>query len=479
MNITNTKSPKPIYIALFLICFSFFVYYPVLSHHFMIDDFGFTNTEVMFDFFQSWTDFFTKSINRHYEPIFNLWNTYLFQIIPVAMPFYFINIVLISLSSFLSYILINQLCLNWRISLLTAALFIIHPLTAISMQHILINSIILSTIFMQLSLICLIQSFEHPRKVLNYLLSLIFFIMALLTQEISILFPFYVIALLWFRFHHIKTIFKITFPYIVVSIAHLILWFYIVGPNARLAHNFQEFNLDIWTYFAGLANVISWYVKRLFFPDGIVFIFNHIHFHQNIRQWNLLFWSSLFIIIYLIFFYFKKRIESLALLVFLGGFLICIPVSTSRYWLGFIIEPNWFFFSSIGFYLFLSLTLFKLKTHIHSNLFLILVAAIFFYFNFYTQRINFIAREEFIYCEHWLRYSPQNLLPMVRLAYYYGNSDLLDIPDTFIPQFISRIDAYTKLAPKSDAIKLIKKLLTYPINDSDRQRLLQKLAGLI
>lgn len=478
MNFLKYIQSSHIFILGLLILFCSAVYHPLLHHSFMLDDYAFTHPQATASAFSTWLEYFQKSINRHYEPIYNLLNVFLFGYFKNPLPLYFINIVLVAFSSWLHFILIIRLTGRRELALLTAVIFMIHPMNAENIQHITFNVAFLSVIFLQLGLISIDTFINDARLSYQFCLSLICFASALLCHEIAMLFPFYLLALLWFRSSSLKKSFQILFPFICISMIHLIIWFHFAGSNAHLGDNFQVFQSDFSLYTAHLAQLIFWYVKHLILPDGIVFIYSVPMTYQLVLGWNILFWATLIILNFFVFFVLNKRIESFALLIFMTGFFICLPASSSRPWLGMIIEPYWFYFSSIGFYFLLALFFLRIERYAHRIISILLITIVVLYFNFYSQKTNLIAREELLYCEQWLKNSPNNVLPIIRLAKYYADSEAIEIPTEFIRQFIVKIDIYLKLTPPEEAEKIIRRLLAYPLDTIDRQMLITKLSDL-
>ena len=106
-----------------------------------------------------------------------------------------------------------------------------------------------------------------------------------------------------------------------------------------------------WEYPANLFRVFSWYITRLFYPQGIVMQWATPVLHQNVF-WNSLGAVSLLLFFLLLFIRFaKERICQLAIVWILIGFAPACLAAFRIWYIGVYIEPHWFVFSSIGFFI--------------------------------------------------------------------------------------------------------------------------------
>jgi len=106
---------------------------------------------------------------------------------------------------------------------------------------------------------------------------------------------------------------------------------------------------------------------------------------------------------------------SLSLLWFCAGFMFLVPGSFAHPEAGLVIEPYWFYVSSMGFFILAGLALAGLKKRIGQITFLCLVGSLCFILALLTQRFNVIAKTQKSYSEYWLRIS-LNTTPLTALA---------------------------------------------------------------
>ena len=141
--------------------------------------------------------------------------------------------------------------------------------------------------------------------------------------------------------------------------------------------------------------------------------------------------------------YFKRSMESFALVLFFTGFFIVIPGFASRPEVGIGFEPYWLYFSSIGFFIFVALMLLKLKSRINKWYFVLLLSMLLMFFFIQTQKLNLIARTQLSYCENWLHRSPGNKMASDALSGEYIYNDY-KIPQEFFVPISAEADRYLR-----------------------------------
>jgi tetratricopeptide (TPR) repeat protein len=447
----------------------------VLTHHFMMDDFSFLDPKNIPAFYPHFTDFFTKSSDQHYDPLYNLINVSLFRYFPWPFPLYFINLGLFYSNCVLLFFLVFQISKNFFVAILTSTFFCIHPMSGEIIQHITLNNILLSTSLMLAGLLFFYKYLTQKNNINFYIVSIFILFLALLCHEICMLFVLYAafMAFILKKFSLRETI-KICVPFFLVEVLFFILWLVLAAPKAFLSRNIQEFHLSFWDLSANYFHLIIWYISNLFFPRDIVFMHNAPPLKDFIWLWNLFFWGFLSGFLALLF-YFRRSLDSFALVLFFSGFFIAVPAFAARPDMGFVFEPYWLYFSSVGFYLFIILIFFKIKDNINRSLWVIFLPIIFMYFFIQTQQLNLTASTQRSYCENWLRQSPGNTIPAGILAQEYILNNI-DIPLEFFPPMLSMADVYLKNGHWETAFKLISKLSSLDLSFDQRQGLLFRTA---
>ena len=167
--------------------------------------------------------------------------------------------------------------------------------------------------------------------------------------------------------------------------------------------------------------------------------------------------------------------ESFSLVLFFSGFFIALPAFATRPDMGFVFEPYWLYFSSIGFFLFMVLVLFKMKDRVHRWLGVVLWLTIFMFFFIQTQKLNITAGTQVSYCENWLRKSPGNTIPAGILAHEYIVNNR-NIPLEFFTPLLGMVDIYLKNGHYETAVKLISRFFSPELTHDQRQELLYRTA---
>jgi tetratricopeptide (TPR) repeat protein len=112
-----------------------------------------------------------------------------------------------------------------------------------------------------------------------------------------------------------------------------------------------------------------------------------------------------------------QKFVPFALLVFLTGFIPAVPASVTYLNHNIVImEPHWFFFSSIGFFLLLAAFLLELKTKIGKPFWAALVAALIVFHVLILLNYNRKWASEETFCRYWISVDPYNLTPYEALV---------------------------------------------------------------
>ncbi|MBF0489820.1 MAG: tetratricopeptide repeat protein [Candidatus Omnitrophica bacterium] len=180
----------------------------------------------------------------------------------------------------------------------------------------------------------------------------IFSFLSLFWHESGVMTPFYLSAVvLLFREDLCRKKILYLLPYFLIAFSYLVFRSLLLNINESLSKNLSLFQMNGWEHLAGLFQVFSWYISRLFYPKGIVLQWATEVFHQDI------FWNSLGAVSLLLFFlllcvrFSKEKVCQLAVVWALIGF---VPACLAAFRVldsGVYIEPHWFAFSSIGFFI--------------------------------------------------------------------------------------------------------------------------------
>jgi len=434
-------------VAFFLLIICAVTYAPGLNNAFNIDASIYLSGERV-DLFQTFSDYFTVTTTRHYIPFNNLLNVNLFELLQGSPPFPYrlFNFVLFYLNGLLLYFFIFLLCKNHGIAFLTATLFCLHPVNAELLNHITLNIVFVMTLFLQLSLVHYWLYLGGKRKGLNYSISIIAFVFAMLSQELAVLFPLYLISMLYIlKKYSLKNAVKHSLPFWGVVCVFFVLWSKLAAPQAELGGRIADLNLTVGVFVATLFQLVVWYVRNLFVPDTIVFIYNLAPAQTHIFLWNVAL-LSLIALLFTLFNYWKKNLKTFALIWFLIGFIVVIPASLAHSYMGLVIEPYWFYFSNMGFFFFVSLLINELKSPFGRKLKFGLIVLIFSYFVLMTQVYIQIGKTGMTRSLHWVKSAPTNTIALMDLAEAYTKAKNYDLAVHYFKKAIrsSRDDTANK-----------------------------------
>lgn len=437
---------------------------------FMIDDFDYLPQGQKLLVYQKLSDLFLKPEVHHYNPLNIALNISLFKSYTSAASLYAINLLLFYGNTLLLFILVTRLTQNLKIGALTSILFAVHPANAEMLSHITLNSVLVCAAFLQTSMILFWSQITTSQKKTKYILaSLILFFVALLFLETALLFPIYLSLLCLLIRNDRWRNFLQTIPFWITSFLYFSLWCFMAGPAGQWDEKIQHLQISFENYTATLGLLLQWYIQNLLIPDNFVMIRNSPVLSHSILQWNSAILLGICLIIFL-FWLWRGSTKSFALAWFITGFVFMLPASiVHAYSMGMVIEPHWFYFSSMGFFMLFALCLNNLKPRIHTVLYRSLVCVLIIFWGLTSYRQHVIARTEVGYLEYWLKNSPKNKLPSSQLGRLYGSHKSLNIPNDLVLEMDSQADYFIKAKHYSEAIDLLETLVkqnpTSPIHN--------------
>lgn len=332
------------------------------------------------------------------------------------------NLLLFSIIAYLFFRITEILFQDRKLSLLVALLFCLHPIHSMLVNYVTASVISTFLITMQLGFIFFLKYIEsHKRS--SYVPSLLFFSLALLSHEMSMMFPLYLAAALFFIYKFpVKKVIFLVFPFVALVVVYFIFRLQFFSLQAPMKRSFMLMFGVPGIYSASMANLFSWYFSKLVWPTNILFLWTDIKFPIN-DYWGMLqIVLVTVIIIYLLFWRIKKELVAFGVSIFFLGLL---PV----FWSSFayypfaepMIEPHWFYFSSYGFFLLLAYAFIRIKKFIGSRAVWVVPLVVLVVYFLLLQRHNTVWKDQETYCRYWLKNNDRNMTP------FYGmGKSLLD-----------------------------------------------------
>lgn len=410
---------KNLWIALLLFVFCLITYGNVFHHEFLLDDYPMLiqNREIdSLSFLQLNPQLLHSQI--YFRPISHLLNfiTYsFFDHHPAG--YHAVNLALFYLCAVAIYDLFRALFKQEQVVLLACILFCMHPINGVLVNYKNATGYSLMTLSFLMSLKYFASS---GRYFLNNVLGCIWLTLSLLCHEIVAVYPLYLICLLVYgRQLPFKEVLRKSFPSLVVVLIYLTYRTIYLKGGIALFDSLQLFHLSWTEFLAAYSRIIFWYVNKILFAQHIVLIFDIPLDAQNILLWLSLLILSLIGSLYFIFRKSFQGMSSLGVAWVWTGFIPVLLACVSRPNLGFIIEPHWLIFSSIGFFILIASMLVQIKKKLNIRLFQMLMAGICCYYMGQSLYHNYLWGKQERYCKYWLSISPNNTMPNFWLAFEY------------------------------------------------------------
>jgi hypothetical protein len=247
------------------------MYWPSLSFDFirsLDDDWLLINNPAIKDL--SWKGlkyiFFEDKLEMHYHPLtyFSLAIDYHFFGLN-AMPMKVHNLLLHLLSGGLIIVFLVQIGINKWVALMTAGLFLVHPLHMESVIWPTSRRQVLLLFYALLSLIAFNKSLQTPSKsTLYFLLALLFYVLATLAKATAFILPGIFILLAWYQYKWKGN--KQLWLQMLLFIP-IMFYFYQVNSAAN-DRNFlaREFSYEWWHHIFFTGYSFTWYWVKMIFP---------------------------------------------------------------------------------------------------------------------------------------------------------------------------------------------------------------------
>ena len=414
--IFNSRNPWIIWGLLFGLCFV--AYAPSLNNRFMLDDYvvlfgemGVSNKTL--------GSLFNHMQFLFYRPVGHMFLMLSYHLFGKSFwGYHLANLMLFSVIAYMFFLITEILFKDRRLSCLVAVLFSLHPINGMLVNYVTANVISTFVIMLQLSFFCFLKFMGAKRKP-YYFLSVLFYILSLLSHEMSMLMPLYLVCTLFF-IHRIpvKKIVALTLPFFIITGIYLVFRLEMFSLKAPFTVSAFLLRQAPMIYISSIANLLLWYISKMIFPSNIIFLWADMAFPDNSWWGFVQIGLAIGILFYFIFGRALKGLIPFGLSIFCIGLLPVFCASYAHFPFAMpMIEPHWFYFSSFGFFLLLGHGLLALKKHLKRPwtwpVFILTILLCYF---FLLQQQNAAWENEETYCRYWLRNNNRNMTPFYGLG---------------------------------------------------------------
>jgi len=402
-----------------------------LHNKFLIDDYVYLNDPALSEtkfILSQWNPYRERSLGvmldqgkiGGYRPLQNMVLDYCYVTFKNDLwKYHLLNLFLFVFASSLIYLFIRKITGNDHLAFLTGLFYLIHPINGIVVNYISASVFAFQVICMLATVLFLLEALERNNDRVYYSLSLFLSALSLFWHETGVMTSIYVCAVvLIFRKDTLKEKASYLFPYFLIVFCYIVFRDALLGSNGKILHQMPFFYMTVGQYLAGLFQVYAWYISKLFYPQGIVMQWATPVLHDHIFL-NVLGFFSLFMVFVLLFKRFsKEEICQLGLVWFMIGLL---PVCYAAFRMpdnGVQIEPHWFVFSSIGFFVMAAYFFLYILDRMKRTGFLILFILIFI-LSTVSYAYNQLWADQKTYALYWSQQVPSLKPASFYLAYGY------------------------------------------------------------
>jgi tetratricopeptide (TPR) repeat protein len=357
----------------------------------------------------------------YFRPVTHLFNLITYIIFGTEPSgYHLVNLFLFYLAALALYQLSLSLLQNQPAAFLTALLFCAHPINGVAVNYKNATSFSFLILAVLLSLRHILTATGEKEKTADYSLGLVWYILALLCHETVIAYPLYLAAILFFiKKYNFAQLVAACAPPVIVTGLYLLVRSRVLGAGGDVRANIFLFQMSVTDYLASFIQLVCWYITKLISLRGIVLAWDTPVIKNSGGLWLIIFAAGVLGCILFFWKYRRNGAVSLAVSWFLIGFVPVALACFSRPYLGFVIQPHWLFFSSIGFFLLVALAMVKACRKISLPLGILCVILLLAGYILTSRQYNYLWNGQERYCRYWLSISPRNYWPNFWLGYSY------------------------------------------------------------
>ena len=417
-----------VFLAISALCF--IAYSNSLHNPFIWDDVGLIIRNPLIQDWHNWLKAFSSDLyagtvasSNFYRPIQTLsfiWDYHFWQLNPYG--YHLTNILLQILVSFSVFLFLRRIVGIVSISFLSAALFSVSPLNTEAVTYISGRAEMLMGLFLISSLLLFIKAEDkrHKVKLIYLILSYAAFILALLSKELSLVFPLVILAYLFYycsdKFKKPFGILRPVLPFITIALSYITLRLTVFNFVTLRPPTLTRCPLIL--RITILPKIIFTYFKLLILPTDL-----HMSW-ELIRPTSFfgifLFWFVLgliCVVCWRILFY-KRNTKPLCFLLF-WSLAFFLPQS-GIFPINAFIAEHFIYLPSISFFI---LAAYLLRRYLRKELFIFSAVGIIVFYGLLTLSRNVEWQDPFVFYEKIIKFSPDSFQAHnnLGLEYEYRN----------------------------------------------------------
>ena len=312
---------------LLIILLSFVSYFNIFQNEFVWDDHIFILDNPDIRSFSNLPLFFSQDVYGLYRPIRSLHYTFVYSIAGKAEFFYHFNSLFFhTIISILVYIIIYEIINKNNIALISALIFVTHPIHTGRVTNITAGFDLFGIFFMLLAFYFYIK-FSKGNNKKYFLFSLILFLIAVFSSEETIVLPL-IIILYEFCFNRekfsknsIKNNIKKYFPFFLIALFYIVVRFFVLGFRGRIEEYLAgSFFLTMLT----MLKVYVYYIYLLIVPVNLT-LFREVEAVSSLLDFKVL--ISALILISIIFFTLRYNKNKIIFFSVFWFFITLLPFS--------------------------------------------------------------------------------------------------------------------------------------------------------
>lgn len=418
LTLHDTGRDRLVWVALSFIVVGLLTYGSSLHNGFLMDDFPRVLENADFRA-KGFAPFDPETLRNqvYLRPVTDFFNFTTFVFFgenPVG--YHLLNLLLYVLAGSALYRLLNLLFGRPVEAYLAVLFFLTHPINGVAVNYKNATSFPFLILAVHVAVIKYLRFLANDNPRHNLVVSGVWLILALFSHEVAVAFPLYLAAALYFgRGLSLKKTILAVLPQAGVVVLFILVRSLLLSAKANVVGNIAEFQIGFTGYLIHYTQLLAWYFGSFFYHDAIVLAWN-APLDPNASVWWLAALGAALICAGFVLF--NGRIPPAYRFGTAWMVIGCLPVALacfSRPFLGFVIQPHWLFFTSVGFFVCLGRLVGRGRPSVRAAATVVIVIV----FLLASWRQNTRWSSEHRYCAHWLRISPHNFWPNFWLGHDY------------------------------------------------------------